>query len=354
MSAVSGRKKMTRVMDRLSGLFKKSSSHHLLPSILANDLSVDTFPLDDITASKLITSACEPATLSPGVEPMHLFREVEPIYLTDTSSINDSTTSSGERVILKKVRIRDDPDLQSYVDVEIAMSVLCGFCDHVVSVYSVLRTETEVWMVLEVMEPGSLACLRDFMPMMEADVAYIVQQVLKALVYLRERHRVHRDIKGDNVLINRDGQVKLTDFGWATQLTNQYPHTNLTVGSVYWMSPEVARGDLYAYDADIWSLGIFAIEMFQGQPPLFNLENDEALAVLRSNAPAPALPENISPEFKSFLCQCLDLEPRNRPSAAQLLQHDFITQIGHCSHEDWYARIKQALPNFPVLGDSDE
>lgn len=90
---------------------------------------------------------------------------------------------------------------------------------------------------------------------------------MKALLYIHSLHRIHRDIKSDNILLNDEGEVKIADFGYAAQLTQQQQKRNTVVGTPYWMAPELIRGHDYGIKVDIWSLGIMVMEMAEGEPP---------------------------------------------------------------------------------------
>ncbi len=206
------------------------------------DLPAMDFPLDDFRAIDLLRAAADfpPAGRQ---HPSKLFSKMR--FLTESSSARiyyTTVASTGFPVIVKKLRIRESESLQSYVLMEIAMTALCCASPRVVDLYTVLPTKKNIWLILEYLSGGPVSNIfmaaRDFR---EKEIAYVMKSVLEGLWYMHRRNRIHRDIKGQNILVNTEGQVKLIDFGWTVQLTVDHPMSTLPVGSVYWMAPEVHR-----------------------------------------------------------------------------------------------------------------
>jgi len=138
-------------------------------------------------------------------------------------------------------------------------------------------------------------------------------------------HRIHRDIKTDNILLNEAGEVKLADFGFAIQLTEEKNKRRTVIGTPYWMAPEIIQNLPYGKEVDIWSLGIMIMEMAEGEPPYIKYSQAKALFLISTQgAPALKKAKNWSNDFKHFVSLCLQKEPNKRPNAIELLQHPFI------------------------------
>ncbi|GFR49422.1 hypothetical protein Agub_g11479, partial [Astrephomene gubernaculifera] len=188
------------------------------------------------------------------------------------------------------------------------------------------------YIFLEYVPGGSIASmLSRFKRFSEELVRHYTRQLLSGLEYLHGCKIVHRDLKGANVLVTRDGVVKLADFG-ASKAYRDHTITDCMKsvrGSVFWMAPEVIRGTGYGRRADIWSLGCTVIEMLTGAHPWPHLDNQwTAMFTIARCEEGPPRPANMSPEAARFLDRCLQFDPAKRPTAAELLQDPFVARTG--------------------------
>eukprot|EP00475_Leptophrys_vorax_P035315 TRINITY_DN58087_c0_g1_i2.p2 TRINITY_DN58087_c0_g1~~TRINITY_DN58087_c0_g1_i2.p2 ORF type:complete len:543 (-),score=156.95 TRINITY_DN58087_c0_g1_i2:1717-3345(-) len=190
---------------------------------------------------------------------------------------------------------------------------------------------SKVWIAMEYCDGGSVSDMIHIceLKLDEAQISAILKGTLNGLNYLHKKKQIHRDLKAANILLGSDGTPKLADFGVSAQLTNSVGKRKTAVGTPYWMAPEVLREDFYEQSADIWSLGITAIELADGKPPLFHIHPMRALFMIPKLDP-PRLPnaDQYSEDFNDFIQACLKKDPSDRPSAHELLKHKFITSAG--------------------------
>jgi len=188
--------------------------------------------------------------------------------------------------------------------------------------------EDQLWVVMEYMGSGCLTEVLeqfDTVKMTEEQISLVCLETLKALCYIHSLHRIHRDIKSDNILLNEHGEVKVADFGYAAQLTQQQQKRNTVVGTPYWMAPELIRGHDYGTKVDIWSLGIMAMEMAEGEPPYMEFPPLRALFLITTKGiPDLKEPNKWSSDFRNFVATCLNKDVEERPDAPALLKHPFL------------------------------
>ncbi|XP_016087400.1 traf2 and NCK-interacting protein kinase-like isoform X6 [Sinocyclocheilus grahami] len=195
--------------------------------------------------------------------------------------------------------------------------------------------DDQLWLVMEFCGAGSVTDLiknTKGNSLREDWTAYISREILRGLTHLHHHKVIHRDIKGQNVLLTENAEVKLVDFGVSAQLDRTVSRRNTFIGTPYWMAPEVIACDenpdaTYDYKSDLWSLGITAIEMAEGAPPLCDMHPMRALFLIPRN-PAPRLKsKKWSKKFQSFIESCLVKNHNQRPSTEQLLKHPFIRDL---------------------------
>ncbi|KAG8974583.1 signal transducing kinase of the PAK [Tulasnella sp. 425] len=182
--------------------------------------------------------------------------------------------------------------------------------------------KNDLWVVMEYMEGGSLTDMVTNNLMTEGQMAAVSRETCQGLEHLHRHGVIHRDIKSDSVLFSLNGDIKLIDFGFCAQISDPNSSKRTTmVGTPYWMAPEVVTRKAYGPKVDIWSLGIMAIEMVEGEPPYFTQNRLKALYLIATNGtPKIANPELLSPVFKEYLAQTLEVDAEKRPDAAALLQ----------------------------------
>ncbi|KAH0810169.1 hypothetical protein MTP99_011934 [Tenebrio molitor] len=200
---------------------------------------------------------------------------------------------------------------------------------NVVEMFDSYLVNDELWVVMEFLEGGALTDIVTHSRMDEEQIATVCKQCLKALSYLHSQGVIHRDIKSDSILLALDGRVKLSDFGFCAQVSQELPKRKSLVGTPYWMSPEVISRLPYGPEVDIWSLGIMVIEMVDGEPPFFNEPPLQAMRRIRE-MPPPKLKNGhkVSPRLQSFLDRMLVRDPAQRATAQELLAHPFLRQAG--------------------------
>ncbi|XP_035803176.2 mitogen-activated protein kinase kinase kinase kinase 4-like isoform X3 [Amphiprion ocellaris] len=192
--------------------------------------------------------------------------------------------------------------------------------------------DDQLWLVMEFCGAGSITDLvknTKGNQLKEDWIAYISREILRGLAHLHAHHVIHRDIKGQNVLLTENAEVKLVDFGVSAQLDRTVGRRNTFIGTPYWMAPEVIACDenpdaTYDYRSDLWSCGITAIEMAEGAPPLCDMHPMRALFLIPRNPPPRLKSKKWSKKFFSFIEGCLVKNYTQRPPTEQLLKHPFI------------------------------
>nr|ACC64576.1 mitogen-activated protein kinase kinase kinase kinase 2 (predicted) [Rhinolophus ferrumequinum] len=247
----------------------------------------------------------------------------------DVYKARDTVTS--ELAAVKIVKLDPGDDISS-LQQEITILRECHHPNVVAYIGSYLRND-RLWICMEFCGGGSLQEIYHATgPLEERQIAYVCREALKGLHHLHSQGKIHRDIKGANLLLTLQGDVKLADFGVSGELTASVAKRRSFIGTPYWMAPEVAaveRKGGYNELCDVWALGITAIELGELQPPLFHLHPMRALMLMsKSSFQPPKLRDKTrwTQNFHHFLKLALTKNPKKRPTAEKLLQHPFTTQ----------------------------
>ncbi|KAM6922907.1 mitogen-activated protein kinase kinase kinase kinase 3-like isoform 2-T2 [Lycodopsis pacificus] len=239
--------------------------------------------------------------------------------------------NTGELAAIKVIKLEPGEDF-AVVQQEIIMMKDCKHSNIVAYFGSYLRRD-KLWISMEYCGGGSLQDIYHVTgPLSESQIAYMSRETLQGLYYLHNKGKMHRDIKGANILLTDNGYVKLADFGVSAQITATLAKRKSFIGTPYWMAPEVAaveRKGGYNQLCDIWAVGITAIELAELQPPMFDLHPMRALFLMtKSNFQPPKLKDKVkwTNNFHHFVKLSLTKNTKKRPTAEKLLQHPFVSQ----------------------------
>ncbi|MBW0521319.1 hypothetical protein O181_061034 [Austropuccinia psidii MF-1] len=264
------------------------------------------------------------AVVSPS-DPNQIYAKIKKVGQGASGSVYVAKTlATGSKVAIKQMDLKVQPRKELIVNEILVMKEsqhpnIVNFLD------AFIVRDDELWVVMEFMEGGALTDVIDNNTMEEDQIASICFESCKGLQHLHNQSIIHRDIKSDNVLLDAQGHVKITDFGFCAKLTDQKSKRATMVGTPYWMAPEVVKQKEYGAKVDIWSLGIMAIEMIENEPPYLDEEPLKALYLIATNGtPTLKKPEKLSKELKNFLAVCLCVDVKSRATADELIQHEFL------------------------------
>lgn len=230
---------------------------------------------------------------------------------------------TGEVVAAKALAAEaDSPEVMHEVNV-------LRSCNHanVVGYFGCIPSADALWILMEHCGGGSVrdAIVATGKPLNEEQIRVVVRESLQGIAYLHDVHRVHRDIKCSNILLTSSGDVKLADFGVAAQLTRTMTKCKTFIGTPHWMSPEQIEQSRYDGKADVWALGISALEMAHTDPPHADVHPMRVIFLItKSDPPRLHEPDSWSSDFVNFIECALQKVPANRPTSTALLAHDFV------------------------------
>jgi serine/threonine protein kinase len=260
--------------------------------------------------------------------PNDYFRVIKQIGEGASGSVHIATKIATDQYFaLKRVKPKTAKESENLLN-EIALMQASNH-PNLLSYYECYKYDGYYWMVVELMRCNLTDMVLERAGHIPENImAYICAETLKGLSVLHSQYRIHRDIKTDNVLVSLEGDVKIGDFGFAAQLTSDRNMRNTVVGTPSWMAPELVTGSKYDSKVDVWSLGILALELAEGEPPYLRETPVRALFFIATR-PSPTLKNKTrwSDEFNSFIAACLQKNPKQRSSALELLEHPFIAGL---------------------------
>ena len=260
---------------------------------------------------------------TPG-DPTKLYRNLSKIGQGASGGVYTAYhVETNENVAIKQMNLEQQPKKELIINEILVMKESSH--KNIVNFIDSYLLRGDLWVVMEYMEGGSLTDVVTYNMMSEGQIGAVCREVLQGLEHLHSKGVIHRDIKSDNILLSMKGDIKLTDFGFCAQINETNSKRTTMVGTPYWMAPEVVSRKEYGPKIDIWSLGIMAIEMIEGEPPYLNESPIRALYLIVTNG-TPQLkdPDSLTPVFDDFLKWSLRVDVEERATATELLEHDFL------------------------------
>jgi len=298
--------------------------------------SVDTHSMPKTESQYTLKDLCgDPAT-------KELYSNLEKIGEGAAGEVFIATSKErNEQVAIKKMAINHDN--VKLLCTEISIMKSSSHPNIVEFIDCFVVENNQLWIIMELMD-GCLTDVLEQFPKVALDerqIALVCRETLKSLSYIHNSHRVHRDIKSDNILLNSRGEIKIADFGYAAQLTQEKQWRRTVVGTPYWMAPELIRGHDYGQKVDIWSLGIMLREMIEGEPPYMEFPPLRALFLITTKGIPPLeMEEKYSPQLVAFYSRCLEKDVEKRPDADELLKDPFLQMV--CFKKEFVPVIAKA------------
>ncbi|KAK8871419.1 hypothetical protein M9Y10_007145 [Tritrichomonas musculus] len=233
--------------------------------------------------------------------------------------------------------------------------------EYMVNFYGMIKfpkTNPHSMIIMDYCDRGSVRDIMDYneITLTEEQMSFILHDLLCALSVLHNKYKIiHRDIKLANILMSTDSSVKVTDFGISRKFEQTTIHTSSTVGTPYWMAPEVILSEKYSYPADIWSVGATAVELAEGAPPFCELPETRAMnEIVTRGFPGFRSGTTISSELRNFIYKCMIRNPDRRPTADELLTHPFIRKCEKLDRKATFANVLSQNINFvDLIADED-
>ena len=232
-------------------------------------------------------------------------------------------TKNSERCAVKRINSKS-AYASKYITDEIETMKKTKHIPGVIQYIDSYKKHESTHIVMEYINGWNLQSIVENLELEERVIATLCKSILQSLQQVHALHIIHRDIKCGNVMLSREGETKLIDFGYATFCPKKGLVRSGKVGSMFWMAPEVSQGKAYNEKSDIWSFGIMVMEMFLGDPPYYTSgETNETIAYRLAMGDIPKV-DSMSSELQEFVARCLSVHPEDRASAEELLNDKFL------------------------------